>query len=593
MDRITARADNDFAVVFYGTLWVAALSLIWFTCRADPEEPVKYVIDTPEQTKKGWKGQVLEKPQLKVSGSSLIQCYAPATGEALGRINPSTADGIDRAIAKAKAAQVQWAQTSFLRRRKVLRTMLKFILENQEEIARVACLDSGKTMVDAALGEILVTVEKLRWTIKHGEKSLKSERRDTNFLMMYKWNEVVYEPLGVVAACVSWNYPFHNLISPVIASVFAGNAIIVKGSEATAWSSSYFASIATRALEACGHSPDIVQSVVCWPDVADHLTSHPSISHITFIGSRPVAHHVCASAAKALTPVCVELGGKDPAIVLDDISNSDFKRIASILMRGTFQSAGQNCIGIERVIALPKVYDRFIEYLTPIRTRTALQTDPSISVHPYPMQVTPSSKTSSKTPSVTAPASSQVENATPTPTIPKATTSLLPSSPTSRPPWRLPKPQLFAPVFLLMRAESVADAISIANSTTYALGSSVFGSSTRDLELVVQSLQAGMVAVNDFAVYYMVQMPFGGTKGSGYGRFAGKEGLRSLCNMKSITRDRWAWAGIKTGIPPPMDIPLQGEGAGEKAWKMAEGIVWLGYGNLRGKVRGLRGVLGL
>lgn len=66
MDRITARADNDFAVVFYGTLWVAALSLIWFTCRADPEEPVKYVIDTPEQTKKGWKGQVLEKPQLKV-----------------------------------------------------------------------------------------------------------------------------------------------------------------------------------------------------------------------------------------------------------------------------------------------------------------------------------------------------------------------------------------------------------------------------------------------------------------------------------------------------------------------------------------------
>jgi acyl-CoA reductase-like NAD-dependent aldehyde dehydrogenase len=140
----------------------------------------------------------------KVSGSHLIQCYAPATGEALGRINPSTADGIDRAIAKAKAAQVQWAKTSFRQRRKVLKTMLKFILENQEAIARVACLDSGKTMVDAALGEILVTVEKLRWTLKHGEKSLKPERRDTNFLMMYKWNEVIYEPLGVVAACVSW-----------------------------------------------------------------------------------------------------------------------------------------------------------------------------------------------------------------------------------------------------------------------------------------------------------------------------------------------------------------------------------------------------
>jgi acyl-CoA reductase-like NAD-dependent aldehyde dehydrogenase len=140
----------------------------------------------------------------KVSGSSLIQCYAPATGQSLGRINPSTADGIDRAIAKAKAAQVQWAQSSFIQRRKVLKTMLKFVLENQEAIARVACLDSGKTMVDASLGEILVTVEKLRWTIKHGEASLRSEKRDTSFLMMYKSNEVIWEPLGVVAACVSW-----------------------------------------------------------------------------------------------------------------------------------------------------------------------------------------------------------------------------------------------------------------------------------------------------------------------------------------------------------------------------------------------------
>jgi acyl-CoA reductase-like NAD-dependent aldehyde dehydrogenase len=151
--------------------------------------------------------QVLWKPDIdipQVSGSSLIQCYAPATGQSLGRINPSTADGIDRAIAKAKDAQVKWAETSFYQRRRVLKTMLKFILENQEMIARVACLDSGKTMVDASLGEILVTVEKLRWTIRHGEEGLKSEKRDTSFLMMYKWNEVVWEPLGVVAACVSW-----------------------------------------------------------------------------------------------------------------------------------------------------------------------------------------------------------------------------------------------------------------------------------------------------------------------------------------------------------------------------------------------------
>lgn len=80
----------------------------------------------------------------------------------------------------------------------------RYILDNQETIARAACLDSGKTMVDASFGEILVTVEKLKWTILHGEKALRPEKRPTNFLMFYKANEVRYEPLGVVAACVSW-----------------------------------------------------------------------------------------------------------------------------------------------------------------------------------------------------------------------------------------------------------------------------------------------------------------------------------------------------------------------------------------------------
>lgn len=494
---------------------------------------------------------------------------------------------------------MQWARTTFAERRKVLKTMLKFVLENQETIARVACLDSGKTMVDAALGEILVTTEKLRWTIRHGEESLRNERRETNLLMMYKWNEVMYQPLGVVAALVSWNYPFHNLVSPIIASIFAGNAIVVKGSESTAWSSSYFASIATRALEACGHSADIIQSVICWPDVADHLTSHPDISHITFIGSRPVAHHVCASAAKSLTPVCVELGGKDPAIVLDDLSNGDFKRVASILMRGTFQSAGQNCIGIERVIALPNVHDRLVEHLTPkiraLRPGSVLTASPDA---PIDVGALISSASFSNLESLIDDA---VKNGARllaggkryshpdhpaghyfTPTFLSNVT----------PSMKIAQQELFAPVFLLMRAESVDDAISIANSTLYALGSSVYGASTADLEKVVREVHAGMVAVNDFAVTYMVQLPFGGVKGSGYGRFAGKEGLRSLCNIKAVTRDRWP--GVKTAIPPPMDIPLKGEGAGEKAWKMAQGIVWLGYApGLRGKLVGLKGVLGL
>lgn len=93
----------------------------------------------------------------------------------------------------------------------------------------------------------------------------------------------------------------------------------MKNSEQTAWSSTYFAQIVRSALEACGQPKELVQAITCWPQTAGHLTSHPGIGHLTFIGSKPVAHEIAKNAAKVLTPLCVELGGKDAAIVLDDL----------------------------------------------------------------------------------------------------------------------------------------------------------------------------------------------------------------------------------------------------------------------------------
>lgn len=180
------------------------------------------------------------------------------------------------------------------------------------------------------------------------------------------------------------SYPFHNLLNPIISSLFAGNAIVLKSSEATCWSAQYYVSIAKGALQACGHSTSSIQLITCWPETAPHLTSHPGISHITFIGSQEIAHKVSDSASKSLTPLCLELGGKDPAIILDDLSDSRIKQVASVLMRGVFQSAGQNCIGIERVVALPRVYQKLIEILLPrvkaLRVGSALDEEEEVDI---------------------------------------------------------------------------------------------------------------------------------------------------------------------------------------------------------------------
>ena len=186
--------------------------------------------------------------------------------------------------------------------------MASFILENQENIARVACRDSGKTKLDASMGEIMVTLEKLNWIILHGEKVLRPSQRPgpANF---FDWDdenaEVRYEPMGVVTSIVSWNYPFHNLMGPVIASLFTGNAIIVKCSRTSYGHHSGLLNL----LESVYKSWTLMKT---WCNCAVVSNDAEYLFHIqdcliSLSLIQNVAHHVVSQAAKQLTPCVVEL----------------------------------------------------------------------------------------------------------------------------------------------------------------------------------------------------------------------------------------------------------------------------------------------
>ncbi|KAL5606351.1 hypothetical protein BROUX41_002768 [Berkeleyomyces rouxiae] len=526
----------------------------------------------------------------QIPGTTAIQCYDPATGKFLGLINPSTPASIDRAIESAASAQRIWATTSFIQRRAVLRSLLQYVLDNQREICRVACLDSGKTMLDAQLGEIMVTAEKLSWTLKHGEAALAPSRRPTNLLLMYKRNEVRYEPLGVVAALVSWNYPFHNFIGPVISALFAGNAIVVKVSEQTAWSSMYFARIVRGALVAHGHDPSLVQTVACWPAAASHLTSHPGIAHLTFIGSKPVCHHVAAAAAKSLTPLVAELGGKDPFIVTAS-ARRDLDRITEIALRGTFQSAGQNCIGIERIIVVPELLDAFVAKVAPrvkaLRLGPEADIGAMISATAFERLEDLVADAVAKGATLMAGGKRYVH-----PEYPKGhyfqPTLLVNVTPAMK----IANEECFGPIMTVMSTKdaSAESILAVANAPAFGLGASVFGKESDPVvQAVVDGVRSGNVAINDFATFYAVQLPFGGVGGSGYGRFAGEEGLRGLCNAKSVCIDRMAWMGIRTSIPPKVQYPVANQ---DRSWAFVKGIVEMGYGITVGRMMtGLANIL--
>lgn len=184
----------------------------------------------------------------------------------------------------------------------------------------------------------------------------------TNMILAHKVSHVHFEPVGLVCAVVSWNYPLHNLLSPIIAALFAGNAIVVKPSEHVAWSSLHFVRAVRAALVACGHSPELVQVVTCLPDSVEALTGDMRLGHLTFIGSEEVGRKVAIKAAEAGTPAVLELGGKDACVVLD---SADVAFFADTWMRAAFQAAGQNCIGVERFVVHAALYQRFVDEMVP------------------------------------------------------------------------------------------------------------------------------------------------------------------------------------------------------------------------------------
>ena len=179
-------------------------------------------------------------PPASASSATVLACKDPATGQFLGTAKVFSDKEVVECVARARTAQQQWSETTFAQRRRLLRILSRCTLEHAEDICRISARDSGKTTTDAAFGEVLVTLEKLAWLVNEGEQWLRPETRSAGRMLFYKRARVEWHPRGVVGAIVPWNYPFHNILNPISAAVFAGNAIVIKVSEHAGWSARFY-----------------------------------------------------------------------------------------------------------------------------------------------------------------------------------------------------------------------------------------------------------------------------------------------------------------------------------------------------------------
>ncbi len=464
-----------------------------------------------------------------------IRCFDPATRELLGAVAIDPPERVHEVIARAKAAQIGWRETDFARRRAVLRRIADHLVDHMDELVDVVVRDAGKTRENALMGEIWPVLEKLRWTVANGEKHLRPERVSSG-LLMHKRARLEYHPLGVVGAIIPWNYPLQNIMNPLVPALMAGNAVVVKPSEWVAWSSGRIVEIARAALMAEGQSPDLVGLVQGYGETGQALIAG-GIDSLVFIGSVHNGQRVLEAAAKALIPVVLELGGKDPFIVCDD---ADLEQAAHAAMAGCFINAGQNCVASERLLVQDAVYDRFADRVGEL-ARALRQGDPKRSAVDVGAMVTPLQieiverlvqKAIAQGARVLAGGRRVLtgEGDFFAPTVLANVT----------PDMEIMREEVFGPVMLLCRVRDDHEAVAVANGTGFGLSSSVFSRDHARARCIADRLQAGMTAINDFGgMTYMAQdLTFGGVKQSGFGRMNGRDGLRSFCNVKAVLDDR-------------------------------------------------------
>lgn len=433
----------------------------------------------------------------------------------------------------------------------------------------------------------MTTCEKLRWTISEGEAALRSESRSTSLVTLHKRAIVSWEPLGVLAILAPNNYPFHNVYGHIVSGLFAGNAVILKVSEHTSWSALYYQRIIDGVLRAAGHSTDLVQIVTGFADTGAALVS-AKVDKIFFTGSAKVGKIVMRAAAEHLTPVVLELGGKDPMVIFDD---ADFDQITHVAMRGCYQNSGQNCVGAERFFVHEKIHDRFVSEM--VKRVKELRQGPTLDKEGLPAPVDLGALV---LPGEALRIQSLVDDA-----VKRGAKVMIGGRPNTEHPgqfyqptvlvgcnntMRISQEEVFGPVMEVFKFRTEEEVIGLINDCPFGLGSSVFTLDLDKAQRVARAIRVGMTNINDFGINYLCQsMPFGGVKESGFDRFAGIEGLRGCCHMKSSTKD-WI-PGVRTNIPPPLQYPM-----GTNAAPFAESLITLLYARtLKAKLAAIWGLI--
>jgi acyl-CoA reductase-like NAD-dependent aldehyde dehydrogenase len=469
-----------------------------------------------------------------------LQSFSPATGELLGSVPTTAPDEVQGIVDAVAKVQPFWAQLTLQDRARYLERAAQVVIDEGDEIRDLIVREQGKPRNEAFTMEVLPTIDALHWIASAGAEILADEKIPMPQLFLKtKRSSFTYEPLGVIGVISPWNYPWSIPFGEVALALMAGNGVVLKPASLTPLIGERIRHVFERA-----GVPEGLVRVVHGPGTGSAVVES-SVAKVFFTGSVETGRGVGEACARQLKGSVLELGGKDPMIVLPD---AHLEHAVAGAIWGGFANAGQTCSGIERVYVLREVADRFIEGVVEAASRLRIgdpigwdtEIGPMVSGEQYEIvrELVEDAVSAGATLRCGGPVDAPLglDGAFYAPTVLTGVTHEM----------RIMREEIFGPVLPIIVVDSEEEAVRLANDSVFGLGASVWTSDRVKGERIARELESGMVWINDHMFSHgACQCSWGGVKESGVGRTHSKFGLYECVNIKlrvwegSTIRNAW------------------------------------------------------
>jgi acyl-CoA reductase-like NAD-dependent aldehyde dehydrogenase len=468
--------------------------------------------------------------RIRATGGSTVEVRSPLDNAPLAHVPQSTEADLDEAFARARVAQRAWSRTSLDERSRILLRLHDLVLDRQDEIMDLICLESGKARKHAFDEPIHIALT-ARYYARTAHQHLDT-RRHLGVVPGLTRVEVNRVPKGVVGIIAPWNYPFTMALCDGLPALLAGNAVVIKPDAQTMLT----ALLAAQLLAEAGFPEDLWQ-VVAGPgsEIGPEIIARAD--YLCFTGSTATGKRVAAGCAERLIGCSLELGGKNPLLVLRDAA---IERAAEGAVRASFSNAGQLCVSTERLFVADQVYDRFVERLV-ARTQ-AMSLGASLD---WGLDMG-SLISQAQLDTVEAHVQDAVAKGARVLTGGRARPDLGPFvyEPTIlegvSPEMTCFGQETFGPVISLYRFSDEADAVARANEGEYGLNASIWSQDGARARAIARQVKCGTVNINEAfgATFASVDSPMGGMRQSGIGRRQGSEGILRYTEAQSVATQR-------------------------------------------------------